>query len=174
MPEPQVLVAGEPKKPTRAAQPLAPGDGWVWIGWFGLMLAIVGVGDFLLAWYPMALGNPEWEFGTVVASFSGLPLVTMGFAGLLGSAAARGVRWQIVTLGWMLVVFGGLLVLAYVTFLLDVPLALRAGADQQVVQLGLRKAIVKTSLLAVAFAGSYIGFGIVALRHARGIERDQG
>ncbi|HEX9582619.1 MAG TPA: hypothetical protein VF970_16060 [Gemmatimonadales bacterium] len=168
MSEPRVLVAGEPKKPARPRRPLEPGDGWKWIGWFSLILVVVGLGDFLLTWYPTAFGNPEWEFGTVVASFSGLPLVTMGFAGLLGSAVARGIRWQVQVVGWTLVVFGGGLVLAYLTFLLDVPVALRVGGTDAPVQLGLKKAIVKTSLLAVAFAGSYIGFGVAALRHITG------
>ena len=173
MTEPQVLVAGEPKRAARPRVEMGPGDGWKWIGWFGLMLWIVGMGDFLLAWYPTAFGNPEWEFGTVVASYSGLPLVTMGFAGLLGSAVARGIRWQSLVVSWVLVVFGGALVLGFVTFLLDIPLAVRAGADNPTVRLGLKKAIVKTTLIAIVFAGSYISFGIAVLRRLAGTrERD--
>jgi hypothetical protein len=147
---------------------MGPGDGWKWLGWFGLILAVVGLGDFALAWYPLAFGNPEWEFGTVVSSFAGLPLVTMGFAGLLGSAVARGVRWQSLVVGWVLTVLGTALLLGYVIFLLDVPVALRAAGDNPVVRLGLRKAIIKTSLIAVAFAGSYVGFGVATLRHVAG------
>ena len=168
MSDPQVLVAGQPKQAARPRVEMGPGDGWKWIGWFGLILAVVGLGDFLLVWYPTAFGNPEWEFGTVVASFSGLPLVTMGFAGLLGSAVARGVRWQSLVVGWVLVVFGAALLLAYLTFLLDIPLALRAAGENPTVRLGLGKAIAKTSLIALVFAGSYVGFGVATLRYAAG------
>jgi tellurite resistance protein TehA-like permease len=174
MPDPQVLVAHEPKRGAGSRLPISPGDGWKWLGWFGLLLVAVGLGDFFLAWYPTAFGTPEWEFGTVVASFSGLPLVTMGFAGLLGSAVARGVRWQALAIAWVLVVFGVLLLLAYLMFLLDVPLALRAGGDQAAVQLGIKKAIAKTSLIALVFAGAYVGFGLRTLRHVRRKRQEAG
>ncbi|HWP38555.1 MAG TPA: hypothetical protein VNL18_13475 [Gemmatimonadales bacterium] len=138
------------------------------MGWFGLILTVVGLGDFALAWYPMAFGSPEWEFGTVVSSFAGLPLVTMGFAGLLGSAVARGVRWQSLVVAWMLVTFGAALLATYLVFLLDIPVAFRAAGENATVRLGLTKAIVKTSLIAVVFAGSYVGFGVATLRHIAG------
>ena len=46
---------------------------------------VAGLGDFVIAWIPLRLGSPEWEFGTVASTLAGLPLATMGLAGLLGS-----------------------------------------------------------------------------------------
>ena len=108
MAERKVLVREEKKKP---AGPLAPdaSTAWSWIGWFGLVLAAAGIFDFLLAWYPLGLGSAEWEFGTITASYAGLPLPTMGLAALLGSALARGVRWQILVLSIGALVVAGLL-----------------------------------------------------------------
>lgn len=137
---------------------------WGWLAWFSLILAIAGLGDLILAWVPLRLGSPEWEFGTVVSTFAGLPLVSMGFAGLLASAVARGIRWQIITVGAVLCLFAVLILLAFVIFLLDVPLALQAGAG--VARIGLYKAVAKTALLGTVFFIGYAVAGVGSLRYS--------
>lgn len=137
---------------------------WRWIGWFGLVLTLAGLGDWVLAWFPMRLGAPEWEFGTIVSSFSGLPLVTMGFAALLGSAVARGVRWQVLVIAWALLLWALVIAACTVIFLLDVPLAL--GAVQGPARLGIMKAIAKTLMLAALFGTGYAVAAIGSLRRA--------
>lgn len=142
-----------------------PFTAWRWIGWFSLMLTLAGLSDWVLAWTPLRFGSPEWEFGTIVASLSGLPLLTMGFAGLLGSAVARGVRWQIILVAAIVLLFALLILGALVVFALDVPIALRTV--QGPANLGIRKAIAKTTMLGLLFAAGYIVAAIVAFRHAR-------
>lgn len=165
MPEPQVLVSGEPRKHVRSAPAPAPAEAWRWIGWLGLALLVVGVGDTLLAFVPFRLGNSEWEFGTVAATFAGLPLVTMGFAASLGAATALGSRWAIVTLSWMVLVWGTLVVAGLLLFMTDVPLALRTVAGDA--QIGIRKAVAKTVMLGVVFGGVYFITGVGSLRRLR-------
>lgn len=140
------------------------GVAWRWIGWFALVLTVAGVADWVLAWIPLRLGSPEWEFGTVTASFGGLPLVTMGFAGLLGSAFARGKRWQIIATGWIVLFFALLIVGALLLFILDVPIALRVV--QGPARLGILKATAKTVMLGVLFSTAYFIASIGALRYA--------
>ena len=147
-----------------ASSSRSDGGAWRWVGWFSLVLAIAGVGDWLLAWFPLRIGNPEWEFGTVAATMSGLPLMAMGFAGLLASATARGTRWQMITMGWVLLVFAVVILAALALFLLDVPLALRAVEGSA--KLGIVKASIKTSVLGVLFSVAYVIAGITALRHS--------
>ncbi len=65
---------------------------WGLLGWFGLLLALVGLGDALSSWYPLAPQSPEWEFGTIATTFGALPLMTMGMAARAASFVARGVR----------------------------------------------------------------------------------
>jgi hypothetical protein len=137
---------------------------WRWIGWLSLVLALAGLGDWVIAWIPMRFGSAEWEFGTIVASFSGLPLVTMGFAGLLASAIARGVRWQILAIALVILLFALLIAIASVVFLLDVPVALQAVGGG-VARLGILKAIAKTGLLGALFFFTYLVAGVAALRH---------
>jgi len=143
----------------------APDEGWKWIGWFGLLLAAVGLGDFFLTWFPLHFGAPEWEFGTVASSFSGLPLVTMGFAALLGSGVARGKVWLVWVMSAALLVFALLILALYLVFMLDVPIALRAV--QGLAALGIKKAIVKTSLLGLGFSAGYFAAAIAAWRYLR-------
>jgi hypothetical protein len=145
---------------------LGESDAWRWIGWFGLVLTVAGLTDFFLTWIPLQLGSPEWEFGTIAASFSGLPLVTIGFGALLGSALARGSGWQMTCLAVVLLFMTLFLIGALVIFLLVVPVAL--GAVQGVARIGILKAIARTSVLGLVFTLGY-GFAAVAtLRHARG------
>jgi hypothetical protein len=124
-----------------------------------------GLGDWVLAWIPMRFGSPEWEFGTVASTIAGLPLITMGFAGLLASAAARGIRWQLITVALAVLFFAMCVVFAFIIFLLDVPIAVRAV--QGIARVGMFKAIAKTSMLALLFSMVYVVAGVAALRFAR-------
>lgn len=135
------------------------------MGWFGLLLAFAGLGDLVIAWVPLRFGSPEWEFGTIVATFAGLPLVTVGFAAMLGSALARGVRWQVRTLAWVVLVSGMFLAAAYALFLTVMPIAIRGAPEG--VSIGVTKAVAKTSLLAVGFVTAYLVAGAQALRKLR-------
>ena len=155
------FAVSEPEASGRTGDPTRA---WKWLGWFSLVLALAGLGDWLLAWFPMRFGSPEWEFGTVVSTFSGLPLITMGFAGLLASAGARGIRWQVIALSVTALVFVAWLIAAFTIFLMDVPIALRAV--QGVARIGIIKAIAKTGMLAVLFSAVYVVAAVSALRYA--------
>ena len=148
----------------RAPLPRAPEQAWQAVGWFGLLLATIGLGDIALGWYPMVIGNPEWEFGTVAASVSGLPLVTMGFVAMVGAGFGQGSRWLLRVVGCVLIVLGLATGAALLLFLLDVPLALGAAPPEAL--LLVKKAVVKTVMLGVGFSGAYLLGGIVALKYA--------
>jgi hypothetical protein len=142
---------------------------WRWVGWFSLVLSLAGVGDWLIAWIPMRFGSAEWEFGTIAATFSGLPLVTMGFAGLLGSAVVRGIRWQVITIASAMLLVALFVLGASLVFLLDVPVALQAVGG--IARLGILKATAKTMLLGSLFFVAFLVAGIAALRYSRRITR---
>ncbi len=142
-----------------------PAAGWRWLGWFGLVLALLGLGDIALAWYPLDLGNPQWEFGTVAATFQGLPIVAIGLAGLLGAGLAQGKRRLVATLVAVLLCSSVLLLAASVLFLLDVPLAVQA--TQSVARLAIKKAVVKTLMLGWGFAATFAAGAVAAWRQLR-------
>ena len=164
MAERRVLVEQKPKKPSVQLTPDTD-TAWKWVGWIGAALALAGGTDLLLVWYPTAFGRPEWEFATLVQAFAGLPLVSIGFAGLLGAALALGRRWLIVTMAVVLLVGAVVLLLALMLFLTDVTLALRAS--EGLAKTGIKKAVFKTLMLGVIFGGAYAAAGVVALRHIR-------
>lgn len=154
-----------------AAEPPQALQGWRAVGWFGSLLAFVGLADILLVWYPLGLGNPAWEFGAVDQTFSGLPLMTMGLAAMLGSALALGSRWRILAIAVVLLLVAVALLGAYALYLLNVPMALRMSPVE--VAVGVKKAIVKTTIMAVSFPGAYIVASISALRATRRGGRDE-
>jgi len=164
MTEPRVLVRDEGKKPASRGAPDAR-TAWKWVGWLGFVLAVVGWWDFALTWYPLNFGSVEWEFATVTASYSGLPLPTMGLMALAASAVARRVRWQVILLSLALILLGVALLLGFLLFLTTVPIALRAV--EGIALLGIRKAVAKTAMLAIMFPGAYLVAGIAGLRSVR-------
>jgi hypothetical protein len=88
--------------------------------------------------HPLVFGRPTWEFGTAAATFSDLPLILLGFAGLVAAGLALSKRRLIVTMGMVL----------WVMF-------------------GVAKTIAKTSLLAVASAVACFLGASAAVRHTR-------
>lgn len=148
--------------------PLLPADpynAWRLVGWFGVLLFLVGMGDFTLAFVPMAWGSPEWEFGTVASVFAGLPLTTIGLAAVLTSGLARGKRGLVLGSGLLVLLLSLVILVLLVVFLTDVPVALKTVQGE--VLLGVKKAIVKTVLLGFLFGVAYLYAGIRALRSVR-------
>jgi len=153
--------------PADTRRRLAPDtdQAWRWIGWYAFILTLVGLGDWFLALVPPHFGNPEWEFGTIASVLTGLPLVTMGFAGLLGAGVARGQRWLVILMSWLLLAFAVMIIGVLIVFLLDVPLALRAATP--LTQSGLLKIVAKTAMVGFLFSVAYIVAAVGALRRLR-------
>ena len=162
--EPKILVKAEPDRRPQPGAP-QPDVAWAWVWWIGLLLWVVGAFDIALTWYPPAFGRAEWEFATVAQTFSGLPLVTMGWIGLLGSGLARGKRWTLLVVAVTL--SGGVLyiLVGLGLFLTVVPVAL--GAAQGLALTGIKKAILKTVVLGLVFGVGYAAAAVAAFRHAR-------
>lgn len=139
----------------------SPGTAWRSLAWFGLLLAVIGLADVALRWYPLGIGSPEWEFATISASLGSLPLATMGLAAMLASFMARGVRGGIIALGLILLLLALLVGAAYALFVLDIPLALRAPAPAA---LAVRQTIVRTSVMGLGFGVGYLAAAIAAFR----------
>ena len=164
MSQPRVLVDSTRLGGTRLQQD--PERAWAWLGWFGAVITLVALGDLALAWYPLNLGVPEWEFGTIAASFAGLPLVTLGLAALLGSMMARGRRIGVQVVAWLMLSLGLWVLAALLVFALDIPMALSVVSPE--VAVGLKKAIVKTLMLGVVFSAGHVIAAVAALRHVTG------
>lgn len=160
----KILGTDAPPKPAPA--PIVEVDAaWRWLGWFGLALALLGLGDVLLAWIPLVFSSWQWEFGTVASTIAGLPLTTIGIAGLYGSLLARRQRRPLLAASIVITLFGALIIVLLVLFVLDIPLALDTAQGPQA--LAVKKVIAKTLLLGIGFCLIYLAAGIAGLRAAR-------
>lgn len=161
-------VAPVDSRAAASTAPRGPETAWRLAGWFGLLFVVVGLAEMALTALPLRLGVPEWEFGTVAALFSSLPMLTIGAAALLASAIARGNRWLIRACSWGLIVVALVLWAALAVFVLDIPIALQLSPAEVI--LGIQKAIAKTVLLGLLFPSVYLvaaGFSLSHLSRVR-------
>ena len=143
----------------------SPDLGWKVMGWGGLALVLVAAADFLLALVPLNVGDPQWEFGTVTVILNGMPAMAMGLALLVGSAAARGSRWQSRTLAVILFLTSAVILASITLYALTVPIALKSTTNA-VVLFGLKKAIARTVVQAVIYPLAFTAMGIAAIRYS--------
>lgn len=163
-PTPKVIVTEE-KEAVRPIGPVtgSPDAAWRAIGWLGFLLAVVALSDIALHWYPLGFPSPEWEFGTVALSFGGLPFLTLGVGALLASGLARGHRGVLLATGIACALLALAIGAAYLLFLTVVPMAVKAAPAAGA--LGVKKAVVRTSLLGLGFFVIYLSAALAALRH---------
>lgn len=145
---PRVLTVPEEAAKSAAPSPSSSSRSlWAWVG---LVFLVVGATDLLLAWLPTKFGNREWEFGTVTSVLNGMPVAALGLAAMVWSAGEGGRRrwlaWLslVVALIMLLTILGGLVLWAT-----GIPLALHSVPAQ--VGVGLKKALIKTSVQGVAY-----------------------
>ena len=148
MNDPKIVASSRDRGRRASAQvegPLA----WAVLGWIGLAFLVVGGSDFALTWFPLDLGNPEWKFGTVTASFNGLPILMLGVGFLVVASQELGRRWW-GTLGLSVgVVLAVWILVGLALWSGTVSLALQTVPDE--LRTGVRRAVAKTLLQSVCF-----------------------
>jgi hypothetical protein len=154
-----------PSRPVTTTVVDATPAAWKIVAWCGIVLILVGLSDIVLVFYPWRMGEPGWEFGVLTSALSSLPIVVVGFAGWIGSSVARGRKTATRVLGVLSVVFGVLIVSGFLVYLTNVPLALQNSPEQVLV--GVKKSIMRTSIMAVVFGALFIVSGIAAIRAHR-------
>lgn len=166
MTAPRVLVREAAAKARSKASEPTPDLGWLMLGGLGLVFVAVAGADILLAWYPPALSDPEWRFGTVTTTFNSFPLLAMGLAFLMGSGIGRGVRWLTRTMTVVMLVMLVLVLVCAVLYLPTISVGLSTVTDP-VETLGLKRAIFKTSGQLVMYALVFAWIGWLGFRHTK-------
>ena len=149
MTDPKIVASAKNLERGRPVRAPESSGAWAALGWIGLVFLVVGGSDFVLTWIPTDFGNPEWEFGTVTASFDGLPVLVLGLGLLLVASQQLERRWwgtlgvavAVVLLIWVLVGFA--------LWAMNLSLALQTVPDE--LALGLRRAVAKTLVQSIAF-----------------------
>lgn len=160
--ERESVLLGASRHRNQRAPRIEPQRGWRVLGLFGLLLAVIGLVDILLYLYPPAFDSPEWEFGTMTAMLSGLPLPSIGFGALTAWVLVQGGRRTRVAVSLALFAMAALVAAAYLLFLLNVPLALSASNGPQ--GPAITRAIVRTTVMGAGFGVAYLVGGIVMVR----------
>jgi Ca2+/H+ antiporter len=150
---PRAILTEDAVHKQRAPDPSEPALLWAVVFAGGLCLAVVGWTDVALLWYPLNLGNVEWEFATVAAHVMGMPLGTLGFAMLAAGALGRGWRGLGVTVASGSGVVAFSLVALAVLFALAVPVALAGTAPEM--RTILDKTLLKVTVYLVAYFAFY-------------------
>ncbi len=162
MTPPHVVIQAD-RKALNPITVAAPQTAWRLLGWLGFLLAFVGFVEVALQWYPASFKSPEWEFGTVAGSVATLPVLTIGLMSMLASFLARAEKAGVVTMAIVFALLFVLVVGAFLLFLSDVPLALKAS-NQLPVVITIKKAIVRTSVMAIGFGAAYLVSVVVSFR----------
>ena len=138
---------------------------WRALGWFGLVLAFVGLTDAALVFYPARFGDPSWEFGVLSTAVSSMPLLLVGVAALLSSAMARQKRWQARVFAALAILLGVAVLFIFALYLTTVPIALKLAPAE--IMAGIYKSIFRTSVMSTVFAATFIGGGVMTIRSIR-------
>ena len=154
----------EPSASTASA-PVASAGLSLIAGALGLAFAVIGFGDLALAWFPAAFGSAEWEFGTATATLNGLPVPTMGLALLLGAALAADRPRLARSLAVVLLVLAVAVLAMGFLWATTLPMAFRPVTNE-VVQLGLQKAVAKSALQLLAYPSLFIVLGVAGWRRS--------
>jgi hypothetical protein len=135
-------------------------DAWSALATIGAAFFVLGLIDIGLGWYPAALGNLEWEFGTISGSLNALAIPMLGLYLMLASAIARSDRGmaRVVSLLMGLLLVG--LVGLGVIYLTVVPVAIKSVAGNALVSLGIKKGVAKAVTLGIAYC-ALLATGIV-------------
>ena len=167
MTAPRILVREESKSRQKGGgvEP-APELGWYLLGGLGLVFALVGGIDILLAWYPANFGDMEWKFGTVTTTLNSFPLLSMGLILLTVSGLARGRRWVIGTMVAILALMVVLVIFCAAIYVPQISNAMGAVTDPTI-KMGLKRAVTKTSVQMVLYPAIFVWIALRALKQFR-------
>jgi hypothetical protein len=162
MTAPRIVV--KPEEPSRALPNPDPLAAWYLLGGVGFVFAVVAGADLALAWYPLAFGDAEWEFGTVTTVFNGLPLLAVGLGLLFAGGVARGRVWVVrIASGLLLAV--ALVILAALALYASTLSTALSTVDPGL-KGGLIKGIVRTGLQGLLYPVAFIWMGLRGFKAA--------
>ncbi|MGH7584792.1 MAG: hypothetical protein ACREMH_00945 [Gemmatimonadales bacterium] len=161
---PQILVRETAEERKKYLAP-APEFGWYLLGLAGAVFALVGLFDIALTWYPANFDSPEFQFASYSQSLNFMPLPALGLLLMLAGGIARGIRWIPKFVAGVLIVLTALILALAVFWALSAAEGLNAVKDPVVLR-GLKKAIAKTALQAVAYPLAFVTVSVKAWRHS--------
>ena len=139
-------------------------DPFVIIGLTGIIFAIIGGAELATQIFPLALGSPEWEFGTYSSMMDSMPLFVMGLGFLAVFAVARTHSVLARVLGIIFILTAVFILAGAFLYATNVPQALRMNPGSAL-QTGMKKAVTKGALQTTIYPVAFLWLGVFTLRH---------
>ena len=140
-------------------------DPFVIIGITGAFFAIVGGVELGTQIFPMALGSPEWEFGTYSSVMDSMPLFLMGLGFLAVFAVARSHHLLLRVLGFVFLLVALFILAGAFLYATNVPQALRMGPGTPL-QTGMKKAVTKGAIQSTVYPIAFLWLAVFAFRNS--------
>jgi len=130
----------------------------------GSGLAVVGLVDIGLLWFPMQGGSPGWEFAAVSRTFTNAPMTLVGLVLIAFGLVRRGTRPEVIrgaavafaALAFILVAIGMLFAMAAPAVLFQTTTGVATEA--------LKRAIVKNGVEIVVYPTVLVGIAVILWR----------
>lgn len=144
-----------------AANPLA----WRMLALVGVAFVVIGLVIEVTVLFPLRVGNPEWEFGTVNAFLDSLPLLVIGLSLLAAFGVARGHPWLARAAGAMFIILALIVLAGALLYATVVPQALNLRNYSRIEMLtAVKKAITKAAFQSAVYPIGFLWVGIAAFR----------
>jgi len=151
----------------KGAIPLPPSDVRIQSSLFllaGIALCVAGWVDLGFFWWPLGLGNPDWEIGTIGQTIDSLPVGTVGL--MLLALAIRNMGWSRIwtrVVSAILLLVGLFCVGCLVIMTLDMPQVVRAIHNATTTS-GIKRGVFKVYLFGLTYAAAYFLMAFVLWR----------
>lgn len=123
---------------------------WRMFAVLGLAFLLIGLVTAGTLWFPLELGEPEWELGTSSTFFDTFPLLGLGIAFLVSSSVALGRKWSTRSVAAACILVAVFMWLAFALYGTVVPMALRV-VQNPIALTPIKKAAAKTVVQAVVY-----------------------
>jgi hypothetical protein len=142
-----------------------PFDPFVIVGIAGLLFTVIGGAELATQIFPMALGSPEWEFGTYSSMMDSMPLFLMGLGFLGAFAVARSHTTLLRILGIIFILVALFVLAGAFLYATNVPQALKMYPGTPL-QTGMKKAVTKGALQSTIYPIAFLWLGVFAIRNS--------
>jgi hypothetical protein len=142
-----------------------PFDPFVIVGVAGILFVIIGGTELVTQLFPMALGSPEWEFGTYSSMMDSMPLFLMGLGFLAVFAVARSHPVLLRILGIVFILVALFVLAGAFLYATNVPNALKMYPGTPL-QTGMKKAVTKGALQSTIYPIAFLWLAVFAFRNS--------
>ena len=142
-----------------------PFDPFVIVGLTGILFTIIGGVDLATQIFPLALGSPDWEFGTYSSVMDSLPLTLMGLGFITAFAVARSRPILLRVVGILFIILALLVLAGAFLYATNIPQVLRRGAGSPLMT-GMKKAVTKGVIQSTLYPIAFLWLAVFALKHS--------